>query len=106
LSKNIKFKTYKTTILPLVVCGSDIWSLTLRKEHILRVFGKRVVRRIFEPKSEEITGSRIKLQNEKLHNVCSSSDIMRLIKSRRVRWALHVARMRGEVEFVGFCRGT
>jgi hypothetical protein len=64
----------------------------LREEHRLRVFENRVLRRIFGPKSEE-DGSWRKLQNDKLHNLYSSPNIVRVIKSRRMRWVGHVSRM-------------
>jgi hypothetical protein len=64
----------------------------LRKEHRLRVFENRVLRRIFGPKREE-DGSWKKLRNDELHNLYSSPNIVRVIKSRRMRWAGHVARM-------------
>jgi hypothetical protein len=57
------------------------------------VFENRVLRRIFGPKRDEVTGEWRKLQNEELHNLCSSPDIIRQVKSRRMRWAEHVARM-------------
>jgi hypothetical protein len=71
-------------------------SLTLREEHRLRVFENRVLRRIFGPKRDEVTGGWRKLYNEELHGLYSSPSIVRLIKARRMRWAGHVARM-GEV---------
>jgi hypothetical protein len=67
LSKNVKVKIYKTIILPVVLYGCETWSLTLREEHKLRVFENRVLRRIFGPKRNELTGSWRKLQNEELH---------------------------------------
>jgi hypothetical protein len=67
--------------------------LTLREEHRLRVFENRVLRRIFGPKRDEVTGRWRKLHNEELHNLYSSSNIIRVIISRRMRWARHVARM-------------
>jgi hypothetical protein len=73
--------------------GCDIWSLTLREEHRLRVFENRALRRIFGPKRDEVTGERRKLQNEELRDLYSSTSIIRIIKSRRMRWAGHVARM-------------
>jgi hypothetical protein len=73
--------------------GCETWSLTLRKEHRLRVFENRVIRRIFGPKRDEVTGEWRKLHNEELHNLYSSPDIIKQVKSRRMRWAGHVARM-------------
>jgi hypothetical protein len=67
--------------------------LTLREEHRLRVFENRVLRRIFGPKGNEVTEEWRKLHNAELHNLYSSPDIIRHIKSRRMRWAGHVARM-------------
>jgi hypothetical protein len=68
-------------------------SLTLREEHRLRVFENRALRRIFGPKREEVTGEWRKLQNEELHIVYSSPNIIRQIKSRRLRWVGHIAHM-------------
>jgi hypothetical protein len=59
------------------------------KEHRLRMFENRVLRRMFGPKGDEVTGDR-KLHNEELHNLHSSPNIIRMIKSRRMRWAGHV----------------
>jgi hypothetical protein len=75
-----------------------MWSLNLREEHRLGVFENRVLRRIFGPKREE-DGSWRKLHNDELHNLYSSPDIVRVIKSSRMRWAGHMARMgeRGNV---------
>ena len=56
LSKNLKIKVYRTIILPLVLYGCETWSLTLREEHRLRVFENRVLRRIFGPKRDGVTG--------------------------------------------------
>jgi hypothetical protein len=93
LSRNVKVKVYKTIILPVVLYGCETWSLTLREEHRLRVFDNRVLRRIFGPKRDEVTGEWRKLHNEKLHNLYSSPDIIRQVKLRRMRWVGHVARM-------------
>jgi hypothetical protein len=93
LSRNVKVKLHKTTILPVVLYGCETWSLTLREEHRLRVFENGVLRRIFGPKRAEVTREWRKLHNEELHNLYSSPDIIRQIKSRRMRWAGHVARM-------------
>jgi hypothetical protein len=80
---------YKTIILPVALYGRETWSLTLREGHRLRVFENRVLR-IFGPKRDEVTGGWRKL-HEEVHNLYSSS--IRMIKSRRMRWAGHVARM-------------
>jgi hypothetical protein len=96
ISKNLKIKIYKTVILPVVLYGCETWSLTLRKEHRLRVFQNRLLRRIFGPK-REVNGSWRKLHNDELHSLYSSPNIVRVIKSRRLRWAGHAAcRREGE----------
>jgi hypothetical protein len=87
-----KIKIYKTVILPVVLYGRETWFLTLREDQRLRVFGNRVLRRIFGPKREE-DGSWRKLHNDEFHSLYSSPNIVRVIKSRRVRWTGHVARM-------------
>jgi hypothetical protein len=91
ISKNLKIKICKTVILSAVLYGCKTWSLTLREEHRLRVFENRVLK-IFGPKREE-GGSWRKLHNDELHSLYSSPNIVRVIKSRRMRWAGHVARM-------------
>jgi hypothetical protein len=93
LSRNVKVKIYKTIILPVVLYGCETWSLALREQHRLRVFENRVLRRIFVPKRDEVTGEWRKLHNEELHNLYSSPDIIRQVKSRRMRWAGRVAHM-------------
>jgi hypothetical protein len=93
LSRKLKVKIYKTIILPVVLYGCETWSLTLTEEHRLRVFENRVLRRLFGPTREEVTGEWRKLHNRELHNLYSSPDIIRQIKSRKMRWAGHVARM-------------
>jgi hypothetical protein len=80
LSRNLKVKIYKTTILPVILYWCEIWSLTLREEHRLRVFENRVLRRIFGPKRDEVMGEWRKLHNGELHNLLSSPDIIRQIK--------------------------
>jgi hypothetical protein len=87
----LKIKIYKTVILPVVLYGCETWSLNLGKEHRLRVFENRVLR-IFGPKRKE-DGSWRKLHNDELHDLYSSPNIARLIKSRKMRWAGHVARI-------------
>ncbi|KAJ4433756.1 hypothetical protein ANN_16068 [Periplaneta americana] len=93
LSKNLKVRIYKTVILPVVLYSCETWTLTLRKEHRLRVFENKVLRKIFGAKRDEVTGEWRKLHNTELHALHSSPDIIRIIKSRRLRWAGHVARM-------------
>jgi hypothetical protein len=90
--KDLTIKIYKTVILPVVLYGCETWSLTLREEHRLRVFENRVLRRIFGPKREE-DGSWRKLHNGELHSLYSSPDIVKVIKSRRLSWTGHVARI-------------
>jgi hypothetical protein len=68
----------------------------IKHGHRLRVFENRVLRRIFGPKRDEVTGELRKLHNEELHNLYSSPDIIRQIKSRRMRWAGHMARVEEE----------
>jgi hypothetical protein len=94
LSKNFKIRIYKTIILPVVLYGCETSSLTLREEHRLRVFENRVLRRIFGSKRDEATGEWRKLHIEELRDLYSSPSIIRIIKSRRMRWAGHVALMR------------
>jgi hypothetical protein len=86
-------RVYKTIILPVVLYGCETWSLSLREEHRLRVFENRVLRRIFGLKRDEVTGEWRNLHNEELHDLYSSPSIIRIIKSRRMRCAGHVARM-------------
>jgi hypothetical protein len=82
-SKNVKIKTYATIILPVVLYGCESWSLALREECRPRVFENRVLRRIFGPKRDEVTGEWRRLHNENLCNLYSSPKIVRVIKSRR-----------------------
>ncbi|KAJ4429610.1 hypothetical protein ANN_21796, partial [Periplaneta americana] len=93
LSKNLKVRIYKTVILPVLLYGCETWTLTLREEHRLRVFENKVLRKIFGAKRNEVTEEWRKLHNTELHTLYSSPDIIRNLKSRRLRWAGHVARM-------------
>jgi hypothetical protein len=87
----MKIKTYRTIILTAVLYGCENWTFTLREEHRLRGFENMVLRRIYGPKRDGVTGEWRKQHNEKLHTI-------RVIKSRRMRWARHVAAWeRGEV---------
>jgi hypothetical protein len=92
ISRNLEIKIHKTVILTFVLYGYETWSLTLREEHRLRVYENSVLRRIFGPKREE-DGLWRKWHNDELHTLYSSPNIVRVIKSRRMRWAGHVACM-------------
>jgi hypothetical protein len=93
LSRNLKIKIYRTIIFPVVLYGCETWSLTLREKRRLRVFENRVLRRVFGPKRDEVTGEWRKLHNEELNDLYSLPNIVRVVKSRRMRWAGHVAHM-------------
>jgi hypothetical protein len=93
LSRDVKVKIHKTIILLVILYACETSSVTLREEHRLRVFENRVLRGIFGPTRDEVTGEWRKLHNGELHNLYSSPDIIRQIKLRRMRWAGHVARM-------------
>jgi hypothetical protein len=83
----------ETIILPVILYGCQTWSLALREEHRLRVFKNKVLRWKFGAKRDEVTGGRRKLQNEELCDLYCSPSIIRIIKSRRLRWERHIARM-------------
>jgi hypothetical protein len=86
----------------VVLYGYKTWYLTLREEHRLRVFENKVLRRIFGPQRDEVVGGWRKLHNEELHNLYSSPSKIRMIQSRRMRWAGHLARMGRRGMLVGF----
>ena len=79
--------------MPVVLYGCKTWALTFREERRLRVFENRVLRRIFRSRRDEVTGEWRKLHNEELNDLYSSPNIVPVIKSRRMRWTGHVARM-------------
>jgi len=83
LSKNLKVKIYRSIVLPVVLYGCETWSLTLPEERKLRVFENMVLRRIFGPRRDEVTGEWRRLHNEELNDLYSSPNIVRVIKSRR-----------------------
>ena len=101
LSKNLKIKIYRTIILPVVLYGCETWSLTLREETKLRVFDNMVLMSILGPRKDEVTGEWKRLHNEELNDLYSSPNIVRVIKSRRMRWAGHVAHMGEERGCIG-----
>jgi hypothetical protein len=78
-------KLYRTIILPVVLYGCETGSVTLKEEHRLRV--------IFGSNGEEVTGDWRRLHNEELHEFYCLTNVIRVIKSKRIRWAGHVARM-------------
>jgi hypothetical protein len=94
LFKNVKIKIHRNIILLVILYECGIWSLTLREERRLRVFENRVLRRIFGPGRDEVTGEWRKLHIEELNDLYSSPNIIRVIKSRRMKWLGHVACMR------------
>ena len=101
LSKNLKIKIYRTIIFPVVLYGCETWSLTLREERKLMVFENMVWRRIFGPRRDGVTGECRRLHNEELNDLYSSPSTVRVIKSRRMRWAGHVAGMGEERGCIG-----
>jgi len=85
LSKNLKIKIYRTIILPAVLYGCEAWSLTLQEETKLRMFENMVLRRIFGPRRDDVTGEWRRSHNEELNDLYCSPNIVRVIKSRRMR---------------------
>jgi len=81
-------------MLPVVLYGCETWSLTLKEERRLRVFDNGVLRRIFGPKRDDVTGEWRKLHNEELNDLYSSSEFCRVVKSRRMRWTEYVTHMK------------
>jgi hypothetical protein len=91
--QKIKRLEYTRLIFPVVLYGCETWSLTLREEHKQRAFENRVLKRIVGPKRDGVTGGWRKLHNDELHNLYSSPSIIRIIKSRRMKWVGHFAQM-------------
>jgi hypothetical protein len=105
--KNVKISIYITIPLPEALHWCETWSLILRLRHRLRAFEKKVLKRIFGPTRDEVTGGGRNLQNEELHNLYSSSGTIRMVKSRRVRWEFRVAQMVKRNEYTLFVgKGT
>jgi hypothetical protein len=90
LSKNVRIRKYTSIKFPVVLCGCETWSLSLREKHRLRVFKNGVLRRIFGPRRAEVVEGWRKVHNEELHDLYSWQ---RMMKSRRMRWAGNVVRM-------------
>jgi hypothetical protein len=93
LSRNLKIKIYRIIILPVYLYACEAWSLTLREERRLKLFENIVLRRMFGPKRDEVPGEWRKLHNEELNDLYSLPNFVRVVKSRKMRWAGHVARM-------------
>jgi len=102
LSKNIKINKDKTVILPVVLYGYETWSLTLREKRRLRVFENKVLRRICGSKRDEVTGEWRKQLKEELNDLYFSTNIVRVTKSRKMKWAGHLACMGRGKAYTGF----
>ena len=89
LSENVKINIYKTIILPVVLYGCETWSLTSKEQRRLRILEDRILRKIFGPKRDE-NGEWKRLHNEELHSLYCSSNIVKVLKPRRLRWAGHM----------------
>ena len=90
---NVLLTVHLSIFILVVLYGCETWSLTLREERKLRVFENMVLRRIFRPRRDEVTEEWRRLHNEELNDLYSSPNTVRVMKSRRMRWAGHVARM-------------
>ena len=92
LSRNLKLKIYKSLIRPAVTYGCDAWTLTTRNEQHLRIFERKILRKIFGPVQDKDGSWRIRM-NHKLNELIGNADNVRFIKSRRIAWLGHVMRM-------------
>jgi hypothetical protein len=88
---SVKMQIYKTLIRPVVTHGSEIWTLTKSDENLLRIFERKILRKIYEPIEEGDTW-RIR-NNAELNRSINGEDIVKFIKSQRIRWLGHVKRM-------------
>jgi hypothetical protein len=95
-------RLYKIIVLLVVLYGCETWSLTLREGYRLRMFENRMLRKIYEPKRDEVIGGWRKQYNEELHNLYCSPSIIRIVELKRVRWAGHVAGMGRRGMHMGF----
>jgi hypothetical protein len=100
--RKVKIRIYNNIILSAVLYGYETWSLILREEHRLRVFTNRLLKRIFGPKRDEVRGGLRKMHNEGFHNLYSSPSIIRMNRSRRMRWVVDVARMGRRGMHIGY----
>ena len=82
LSKKLKIMIYRTIILPVFLYGCETWSLTLREERRLRVFENRMLRRVFGPERDEVTGEWRTLHNEELSDLYSLPNIVRVVNRK------------------------
>ena len=96
LSKNIKLKICKKVFLPVILYGCETWTLTLREEKRLQIFENKVLRKIFGTRRDDQTGECIRLHNGELHDLYGKPNIIRIVESRRLRWAGHLTRMGNE----------
>ena len=93
---------YKTIILPVILYGCEVWSLTLSNVHGLRVFKIMVLRKIFETRADNVRRDKRRLQNKELYDLYSSPKSIWATKSRRMTQAEHVACMGEERWILGF----
>ena len=100
LPKNVEINVYRTAVLPVVLYGCKTWSLTLREDRKLWVFENRVLRRIFGPRRDEVTGEWSRIHKEELCALYFSPNIFPVSKSRRLRLAKHLARIGVEVTYL------